>query len=55
MKAGSVILLDFLLYFVKNGYFLAVYDFLDSLAVLVPARNLCGYFYGFIVVLIFPW
>ena len=52
MKSGRHILLDFLLNFIVNGNFLAVNNFLYSLAVFVLAGNLGCYLNGLEVVLL---
>ena len=42
MKSGRLIFLDFLLNFIINGNFLAVYYFFDSLTLSVLFSNLSG-------------
>ena len=52
MQSGRHILLDFLLYFIVYGNLLAVYNFLNPLAVFVLAGNLGGNFYSLEVILL---
>ena len=53
MKSGRLIFLDFLLNFIINGNFLAVYYFFDSLTLSVLLSNLSGNSNGLEVVFLF--
>ena len=53
MKSGRLVLLDFLLNFIVNSYFLAVYNFFYSLAVCVLASNLSSNFNSLEVIFLF--
>ena len=50
MKSGSAVLLDFLLNFIVNSYFLAVYYFFNALAVCIFTSNLSSNLYSLEVI-----